>query len=76
MIAKLAYLTSPAPNVFVLNYQLEGFTKPVLHQVEISRAHLANILIDGLSFSLRETSINRVPSNPNQESAENVERAG
>lgn len=72
MIAKLAYLTSPAPNVFVLNYQLEGFTKPALHQVEISRAHLANILIDGLSFSLRETSVShRVPNISTTESAEN-----
>lgn len=74
MIAKLAYLTSPAPNVFVLNYQLEGFTKPALHQVEISRAHLANILIDGLSFSLRETSIpHRVP-NPQTENAHEPDR--
>jgi hypothetical protein len=73
MIAKIAYLTSPAPNRFLLHIQPDGATETIPY--EISRAHLANLIIDGVSFSLRETSINRVPSNPNQESAEN-ERAG
>lgn len=60
MIAKLAYLTSPAPDRFLLNIQA---TDPIGHetllQIEISRAHLANIIIDGASFSLRENSIHR-----------------
>lgn len=71
MIAKIAYLTSPAPNRFVLHFQPEG-EQSVIH-VEISKGHLANILIDGLSWSLRE-SIHRVP-NIQTESAEH-ERAG
>ena len=58
MIAKLAYLTSPAPGVFLLNFQVEG--RPEFSRVEISKAHLANIIIDGASFALRETSVNRV----------------
>jgi hypothetical protein len=60
MIAKLAYLTSPAPNRFVLNYQEEG--KDGIERVEITKAHLANILVDGCAFALRESSINRVPA--------------
>jgi len=59
MIAKLAYLTSPARGVFLLNFQVEG--RPEFSRVEISKAHLANIIIDGASFALRETSVNRVP---------------
>jgi hypothetical protein len=59
MLAKLAYLTSPAPNRFVLHIQIDGQYDSLAF--EISRAHLANIIIDGASFSLRETSINRVP---------------
>lgn len=58
MIAKLAYLTTPGPNRFVLNVQ--PFGSDALVHFEISKAHLANILIDGLSLSLREQS-HRVP---------------
>jgi hypothetical protein len=58
MIAKLAYLTSPAPGVFVLNYQVEG---DGIARVEISKAHLANILIDGTALALRDSSVHRVP---------------
>lgn len=60
MIARLAYLTSPKPGVFMLNFQLEDEITSI--QFEISRAHLANIIIDGASFSLRETCSNRVPA--------------
>ncbi len=58
MKAKLAYLTSPAPNVFVLNIQEDG--NEGIERVEISKAHLANILIDGAALALREH-VNRVP---------------
>lgn len=63
MIAKLAYLTSPAPDRFILNFQSNDFPVPHSFSIEISRAHLANIIIDGVSFSLRETGIRRVPEN-------------
>lgn len=59
MIAKIAFLTSPAPNRFILNYQEEG--RDGISRVEISRAHLTNIIIDGASFAFRETSNHRVP---------------
>ena len=50
--AKLAYLTTPAPNVYVLNFQLDdGLT---FIRFEISKAHLANILISGTAIALRE----------------------
>lgn len=71
MIAKIAYLTSPAPNVYLFNYQEEG--KEGISQVEISQAHLANIIVDGASFALRRPSLNRVIE-PQTESAGN-ERA-
>jgi hypothetical protein len=69
MIAKLAYLTSPAPNVYVLHFQEEG--REGISRLEISEAHLANIIVDGASFALRKN--HRVP-NPPAESATN-ERA-
>jgi hypothetical protein len=68
MIARLAYLTSPGPGRFVLHIQ--PWNSELTSSIEISRAHLANIIIDGASFSLRETSINhRVPENHNEVSA-------
>ena len=65
MKARLAFLTSPAPNVYLFNYQEEG--KEGLCQVEISERHLANIVVDGASHALRSS--NRVQS-IQQESAE------
>lgn len=64
MIAKLAYLTTPAPGRFILNFQsVDTLGNDVLLNVEISKAHLANILIDGSSLALREYSSNhRVPA--------------
>lgn len=52
MKAKLAYITSPAPNRFILHVQPED-CEGIL-TFEISKAHLANIIIDGASMSLRE----------------------
>jgi hypothetical protein len=50
--AKLAYLTSPAPDRYILNVQTEGDN--TLVKYEISEAHLANIICDGASFALRK----------------------
>jgi hypothetical protein len=66
MIAKLAYLTSPAPGRYMLNIQPFG-TDDVL-RFEIAQCHLANIVVDGASFALRES--HRVPNNTSQESAD------
>lgn len=66
MIAKLAYLTTPGPDRFVLNVQPLGTDEFI--QFEISKAHLANILIDGTALALRDSS-NRVSANSQTESA-------
>ena len=69
MKAKIAYLTSPAPNRFVLNFQPEGTNTMV--QYEISKGHLANIVITATDLAWRETSlVNRVPFIQQDESAE------
>lgn len=67
MKAKLAYLTTPAPSVFILNIQPEGSDD--LLRFEICKAHLANILIAGTAVALREDSSHRVPTSPNHEDA-------
>lgn len=68
MIAKIAYLTTPSPGVFILNIQPEGSDGCL--RFEISKAHLCNILIDGTSLALREAFVHhRVPLN-DRESAE------
>ena len=72
MKAKIAYLTSPAPNVFILNYQEEG--KEGIERVEITKAHLANIVIDGASYALREASKTAFPASPAIESAHDKHR--
>lgn len=64
-IAKIAFLTSPAPNRYILNFQKFGCDG--IEQIEISEGHLANIIVDGASFALRK---NRVPVSPQTESAE------
>lgn len=59
MIAKIAYLTSPSPGVFMLNIQPED-CEGIL-RFEIAKVHLANILIDGTALALRDSSVHRVP---------------
>jgi hypothetical protein len=54
MIAKLAYLTSPAPGRYLLNVQVFGSDD--LLRFEIAQCHLANIVVGGASFALRESS--------------------
>lgn len=71
MKAKIAYLTSPAPNVYILNFQEDGAEG--IFRLEISQCHLANIIVDGASFALRSS--HRVPLTQ-AESAEQHERTG
>lgn len=65
MIAKLAYLTSPAPGRYLLNIQ--PFGTDDLLRFEIAQCHLANIVVDGAAFALRES--NRVPETTSTEGA-------
>jgi hypothetical protein len=65
VIARLAYLTSPAPGRYLLNIQ--PFGSDDLLRFEIAQAHLANIVITGTSLALQVN--NRVPETSTQESA-------
>jgi hypothetical protein len=69
MIAKIAYLTTPGPDRFVLNVQTFGSDD--IQQFEISKHHLANILIDGTALALRETSTIRIQ--PTEDAHERTE---
>jgi len=61
MIAKIAYLSTPAPGRYMLNFQ--AFGSDELITIEIAKAHLVNILIDGTASALREEQyLSRVPS--------------
>ena len=71
MVAKLAYLTTPAPGVVVLNIQPEGSDGIIRY--EITQAHLARILVAGTALAFTDQYISRVP-NPQTENAH--ERAG
>ena len=65
MIAKIAYLTTPAPGRYMLNFQ--PFGSDELISIEIAKAHLVNILIDGTASALREDQyLNRVPVTPTE----------
>ena len=60
MIAKIAYLTTPAPNRYILHFQ--AFGSDTLTSIEISQAHLANIIIDGTTLALRNIDNRSVPN--------------
>ena len=49
--AKMAYLTQPAPGVFLLNLQIEED----FQRVEITKAQLGSIIVDGAAMALRAT---------------------
>jgi hypothetical protein len=58
MIAKLAYLTSPAPGRYMLNFQ--SFGSNDLISIEVGPDQMRNILTDGVALMLRQ-SFHRVP---------------
>lgn len=64
MIAKLAYLTTPAPGRYVVNIQTFGSDD--LMKIEVSPDQMRNILIDGVTLMLRQ-SFHRVPVITNTE---------
>jgi hypothetical protein len=59
MIAKLAYLTTPEPGRYMLNFQ--PFGSEELTSIEIAPDQMRNILSDGVSLMLRQ-SFHRVPN--------------
>lgn len=50
-VAKLAYLTQPAPGVIHLNLQVEGRD---YERIEVTRTQLANMQFQIAAFALRE----------------------
>ena len=65
-IAKLAYLTTPGPGRFLLNYQ--PFGSDDLTSIEIGPDQMKNILVDGVTLMLRQSFV-RVPVQPQTEDA-------
>lgn len=60
MIAKIAYLSTPSPGRYILNFQTFGSEE--LIQIEIGKDQLVNILIDGNMSALRDYQFStRVP---------------
>lgn len=70
-IAKLAYLTTPNPGRYVLNFQTFGSNE--LTSIEIPPEAMKNILTAGVSIMLQQ-SFHRVPLTQTTESRS--ERAG
>jgi hypothetical protein len=58
MIAKLAYLTTPDPGRYVLNFQ--PFGSEELTSIEIGPDQMRNILTHGVDMMLRQA-LHRVP---------------
>lgn len=71
MIARLAYLTSPAPGRYVFNFQPFGSEDVI--SIEVGPDHMRNILSDGVPLMLRN-SLHRVSLPPTQESADDAIR--
>lgn len=67
MIVKLAYLTTPDPGRYVLNFQPFGSNE--LMSFEVGPDQMRNILSDGVTLMLRQ-SFHRVSINTNQENAD------
>jgi hypothetical protein len=68
MIAKIAYLTSPSPGRYILNFQ--PFGSDDLMRIEVAPHQMINILCDGTTIMLR-SSIHRVPNPSTTENATN-----
>lgn len=66
MIAKLAYLTTPAAGRYVLNFQ--PFGSDELTCIEVGPDQMRNILIEGVALMLRQ-SFHRVPITSNTKDA-------
>lgn len=67
-IAKIAYLSTPDRGRYVLNFQ--AFGSEELISIEIAKAHLVNMLIDGTALVLREDQyLTLVPTHTEREEA-------
>lgn len=67
--AKLAFLSEPAPGLYLLNLRAEGED---FYRLEISRGQLVNIAIDGVRMALQSVRLgpeSLLPSGPYTEVA-------
>lgn len=71
MIAKIAYLVTPDPGRYILNFQ--PFGSEELISIEVAPEQMRNILSDGVALMLRQ-SFHRVPVTTTQESAHDDRR--
>lgn len=67
MIAKLAYLTTPDPGRYVLNFQTFGSNE--LTSIEVGPDQMRNILTSGVAIMLQQ-SFHRVPVKQAEEGAQ------
>jgi len=72
MIAKIAYLTTPDPGRYVLNFQLFGSDE--LISFEVGPEQMRNIVTDGVTLMLRQ-SFHRVPVSQTKDVEHEHERA-
>jgi len=72
LIAKLAYLTTPAPGSYMLNFQ--AFGSEELITIEVGPDQMRNILTDGVTLMLRQ-SFHRVPVSQTKDVEHEHERA-
>lgn len=72
MIAKLAYLTTPDPGRYILNFQ--PFGSDELVSIEVGPDQMRNILTDGVTLMLRQ-SFHRVPVTQTENADERAARA-
>lgn len=64
MISKIAYLVSPDPGRYILNFQ--AFGSDQLISIEVPPDQMRNILTDGVALMLRQ-SFHRVPVTDKQD---------
>jgi len=62
--AKIAYLTTPEPGRYMLNFQ--PFDSELLITIEVGPDQMRNILTDGVALMLRQ-SFHRVPLTQNKD---------
>lgn len=67
MIAKIAYLTTPEPGRYMLNFQPFGTDE--LTSIEIAPEQMRNILTAGVEVMLRQ-SFHRIPVTPTERANE------
>jgi hypothetical protein len=61
--AHIAFLTNPSPGVFVFNTTIQGMPPGEILEIEITKAQLSNMVVDGAGMALRYNSVHAVLDN-------------